>query len=148
MATATSIEREIEPQAFHPEDQSPVSVIFTSMNQTVKALEKAGQLAKLQKNGIEILAVQTVSFALPLDDPSVPLKFLVRRLEEMAARFPEQIRISAYLCRDPMETLKRVLNKHCPVIMSVRKTWWPTRDKKLAKKLCRAGYSVILVETE
>ena len=66
----------------------------------------------------------------------------------MAAQFPVQIKISAYLCRDPLEALKRILNRNCPVVMGVRKRWWPTRDERVARKLRRAGYNVILVETE
>jgi hypothetical protein len=127
---------------------SPVFVIFTSIGRTLIALEKASQLAKPLKSGIEILAVQTVPFTLPLDDPSVPFEFLVRRLEEMAAQFPVPIKISAYLCRDQLEALKLVLNCYCPVVMGFRKRWWPTRDERVARKLRRAGYNVILVESE
>jgi hypothetical protein len=111
-------------------------------------LEKASQLANPLQCGIEILAVEAVPFALPLDNPPVPFEFLVNRLKEMAARFPQQIKISAYLCRDQLEALTRVLNRNSPVVMGVRKRWWPTHDEKLARKLRSAGYTVILVETE
>ena len=143
-----SIDGEIKRQAIGFGYGLPVSVIFTSINRTLLALEKASQLAKPLNGGIEVLAVQTVPFPLPLDDPSVPLEFIVRRLEEMATRFPGRIKISAYLCRDQLEALKRVLNRNSPVVMAVRKGWWPTRDERVARKLQRDGYRVILVETE
>jgi hypothetical protein len=126
----------------------PVVVIATSLNRTMKALEKADQLARPLRTGIEILAVQTVPYMLPLDEPPVRFGFVVRRLEEMAARVPEQTKISAYACRDRVEALKRVLNPHCPVVIGVKKKWWPTEDKRLAGKLRRAGFNVNLVETE
>jgi hypothetical protein len=148
MSTAAVIEREIEPQAYRPEGQTPVFVIFTSVDQTMKALEKANQLAKMRQTGIEILAVQNVPYPLPLDEPRVSTEFVVRRLEEMADHFPEKTRISAYLCRDPMDALKQVLNENCPVVMGVKKTRRPTREKKLAQKLHSAGFDVILAETE
>jgi hypothetical protein len=143
-----SIEGETKLQAISPEFRLPVYVIFTSINRTLKALEKAGQLAKPLQTGIEILAVQIVPYLLPLDEPPVPFEFVVRRFEEMVGQFSEKTRISAYLCRDPMEALKRVLKHNCPVVMGIRKRWWPTRDERLARKLRRARYDVILVETE
>jgi hypothetical protein len=155
MAIAISINRldlidsEIKPEEIDPELRSPVFVLFTSMNRTLKALEKASQLAQSLHTGIEILVVQTVPFALPLEAPPVSNEFLMRRLAEMTDRFPIQIMISAYLCRDPMVALKRILEHHCQVVMGVPKTrWWLTRDRRLARKLRRADFQVIIVETE
>jgi hypothetical protein len=154
MSTAASIERSISIDGEMKSEpiglglELPVLVIFTSINRTLHALEKASQLAEPLRSGIEVLVVQTVPYALPLDDPSVPLNFLERRLKELAGRFPVQIKISGYLCRDLFETLTRVLNRDCPVVMGIKKRWWPTRDEKVVRKLQRAGYHVIPVETE
>jgi hypothetical protein len=154
MSTATALEKLIHidcvrtPQAISPGYGVPVRVVVTSINHTLKALEEASQLAEHFHSSIEIVAVQTVPYALPLDDPSVPLEFTVKRLEEMAAGFPVQIKISAYLCRDRLEALKRVLNPDCSIVMCVSKRWWPTREERMARKLQGAGYNVILVETE
>ncbi len=143
-----SIVRETQTRAISLELQVRVFVIFTSMNRTLKAMEEAAQLTKPLGARIEVLTAQVVPFPLPLNDPPVSLEFVVRHLEEMAAGFPQKIRVSAYLCRDPMEAYKRVLNRTCPVVIGIRKRWWPTRDRRLARKLRRAGYDVILVETE
>jgi hypothetical protein len=154
MSTAIGLEKlfkidsDVKPQTIGSGSGSPVFVVVTSIDHTLKALEKASQLAEPLQSRIEILAVEEVPFALPLDNPPVSSEYLVRHLEEMAARFPQPIKISAYLCRDQLEALTRVLNRNCPVVMGVRKRWWPTHDEKLARKLCSAGYNVILVETE
>ncbi len=145
---STGTDRGIELKATVPGFRSPVYIIFTSIDRTLKALEKASQLANPLRTRIEILAVQTVPYALPLDEPPVPFEFLVRRLEEMADQFPEHTRISTYLCRDSFEALKRILDGNCPVVMGIRKRWLPTFDERLARKLRRAGFNVILVETE
>jgi hypothetical protein len=153
MSTALGVEKpisfdsETKPQIINSGFVQPVFVVFTSINRTLNVLEKASQLAKPLQGGIEVLAIQTVPYSLPLEDPSVPSQFLVSRLEEMAAQFPEQIKISAYLCRDLLDALKRILNRNCAVVMGVRKRWWPTRDQRAARKLRRAGYNVILVES-
>jgi hypothetical protein len=143
-----SLDEEMKPQAISIAFGLPVFVIFTSIDHALHALEKASQLARPLKSGIEIVVAQTVPFALPLDDPSVPFEFLVKRLKEMAVQFPEHVKISAYLCRDLLEVLKRTLNRNCLIVMGVRKSWWPTHDERVARELRRAGYNVILVETE
>jgi hypothetical protein len=155
MATAISINKldlidsETKPEEISLKLQSPVFVLFTSMDRTLKALEKASQLAQSLHRSIEILVVQTVPFALPLEAPPVSNEFLVKRLGEMADRFPIQIKISAYLCRDPMIALKRILKRNCQVVLGVPKTsWWPTRHHKLVRKLSHTGFDVIPVETE
>jgi hypothetical protein len=155
MSTVLSIEKfgfidgETRPEAISIEALLPVFVIFTSMNGTLKALEKASQLAQPLNSGIEMLAVQTVPYALPLDMPFVSSEFLARRLEAMTARFSNPIRISTYLCRDPVVAFRHILNRNCQVVMGIRKkSWWPTRDRRLARKLRRAGFDVILVESE
>jgi hypothetical protein len=125
-----------------------VSVIFTSMNWTLKALEKALQLANRLHTGIEILVLQVVPFALPLDKPPVQVEIFAKGLEEIASRFPGKTQISVYLCRDRGEALKRILNRNYPVVMGFRKRWWPSRDERLARELRRGGYDVQLVETE
>jgi hypothetical protein len=137
-----------EPQCVSPDSQASVFVIFTSAKRTLKALEKAGELANSLGAGIVIVATQIVSYVLPLDEPSIAFEFAVRRLEIMASQFPLKTQVSAYLCRNPLEALKRILTPDSPVVIGVRKRWWPTRDEKLARKLRRAGYVVTLVETE
>jgi hypothetical protein len=148
MEKSISIDRDLKLQPIRFGLELPVFVIFTSINRTLHALEKASQLAEPLRSGIEILVVQTVPFALPLEDPSVPFEFLVKQLKEKAAQFPVQIKISAYLCRDQLHALKQILHRNCTVVMGIRKRWWPTRDERVARKLRRGGLDVILVEME
>ena len=138
----------VKPQAIRSGHGVPVLVVFTSIDTAAKALEKASQLAEHFNSSIEIVVMQAVPFTLPLDSPSVPFEFHVRRLKEMVAGFPARIKISAYVCRDRLEALKRVLDRNCSIVMCARKKWWPTREKRIARKLQNAGWNVILVETE
>ena len=152
MPTVSSLEKSLsmhdksQLQVIGSEPRLPVFVIFTTMNQTMTALEKAIQLAKPLKTGIEILDVQTVPYALSLNDPSVPSAFGARCLREMTARYSESIGVSAYRCRDSLEALKRIINRNCPVVLAIRKRWWPTRDGRLSRELRRAGYNLVLVK--
>ena len=111
-------------------------------------MEKAREIARPLGANVVVVAVQVVPYPLPLDRPPVPMEFVVRRFQERASEFSGRTLVSAYLCRDPLVALKQILNPNCPVVMGIRKKWWPTRDERLARKLRRAGYEIILVETE
>ena len=131
-----------------PELQLSIFVIFTSTTQTLKALEKAAEIASPLGAGIVVLAVQVVPFPFPLDRPPVPFEFIIRRFREMASRSPRKTLVRAYVCRDQTEAFNRILFPSSLIVMGVRKSSWPSRDKRLAWKLSRAGHEVILVETE
>jgi hypothetical protein len=137
-----------EPAPITIDSALSVFVVFTSINLTLRALEKGRELANALGIRSVVVMVQTVPFPLPLNEPPAPMEFIVRRFEERAGEFPEKMRVSAYLCRDPMAALRRILNSHCPVVMAVRKRWWPTRDERLARKLSRAGYDLHLLKVE
>jgi hypothetical protein len=154
MATAIRMEQLISPveDATRPQGASTarpsVYVVFTSVDWTLKALEKARELASPVGAGVVVVAVRVVPFPLPLDQPPVPMEFVIRRFEEKANEFPDQIKVAAYLCRDPLEALKHILNRHSSVVIGTRNKWWPSRDKRLAGKLRRAGFNIILVQSE
>jgi hypothetical protein len=130
--------------AFHP----TAFVIYTAAKWTMKALEKADQMMQPVGGHIEIIALQVVPYPLPLDRPPVRFEFMIRHLEELVAWIPDQTNINAFLCREPVEALKQILSFNSPVVIGAKKRWWPTREKRLAGKLRRAGYQAILVESE
>jgi hypothetical protein len=155
MSTAICLEKptsvsgaDAEPLRFSPGSGISVFVVFTSIDWTLKAVEKAREVAKPLGANIVVLAIQVVPFPLPLDAPPVPMEFVLRRFEEKASDLLERTKVSAYLCRDPLVALQRILNPNCLVVMCIRRKWWPTRDERLARKLRRAGYDVILVNQE
>jgi len=135
-------------QRISPEFQLSVQVIFTSMNRTLQAWKKANELARPFGADIAVVAIVAVPFPLPLNEPPVPFEFVIRRLEELADRLPEKTRVCAYVCRDRLEALKKILNPDLPVVNGLRKSLWPDRDERLARKLRGAGFDVIPVETE
>jgi hypothetical protein len=130
-----------------PESHISVVVIFTSTELTIKALEKAEELAKSLEAKIAVVAAQIVPFPAPLDQPPVSFEFVIGQFE-MAVRNSRNIYFSTYVCRDQYEAYKRILDRNTPVVIGIKKRWWPTREERLARKLQRAGCQIILVETE
>ena len=131
-----------------PNSSRSVVVLFTSANRTLKAIESARSLANTLCLPIVVLATPVVPFPLPLEEPQVPFDFTIRHFAKAAEQFPENISVVAYPCRDRMEALKQVLPPDSPVLIGIRKKWWPTSDERLARDLGRAGFSVTVVETE
>jgi hypothetical protein len=126
---------------------SSVVVIFTSTKRTLRALEKANELAENLQTKIMVVAAQVVPFPMQLDQPPVPFEFVIKQFASAVANL-DGIRIVPYLCRDQFEAYKRILRRNSPVVIGIKKRWWSTREERLARKLQRAGFNMVLVETE
>jgi len=123
-----------------------ISVVFTSVEATLEALREAANLASTLGGRITIIVPQIVPYPLPLTSPPVLVDFNERRLQVLASGCKVETRVSIYLCRDRSETLLSVLKPHSVVVLGSRKRWWPTAEKRLAAKLCRAGHQVVITE--
>jgi hypothetical protein len=125
-----------------------IAVVFTSMEPTLAALKEAGKLANSLGARIKLVVPQTVPYPLPLETPPVLVEFNEHRFRVIASESSVETTVHIYLCRDPFETLVNVLNPGSLVVLGGQKRWWPTREKRLASKLRRAGHEVVLKETE
>lgn len=130
------------------ESRLNISVVFTSVEATLKALKRAGTLASRLSGHITLLVPQVVPYPLPLTSPPVLLDWNERRFQVIASESPVATKVLLYLCRDRLETLSRVLAPGSLVVIGGRKRWWPTAERRLARKLRRAGHEVIVTETE
>jgi hypothetical protein len=115
---------------------------------TLTALKQAGALASSLGASITLIATQLVPYPLPLTTPPVSPDFNDQRFRVMAGESRVDTKVSVYLCRDRMETLKTVLKPHSLVVVGGSRGWWPTSEKRLAAKLRRAGHEVIFSEME
>jgi hypothetical protein len=122
-----------------------IVVIFTTVDATVSALNRAATLAESLGARITLVSPQVVPYPLPLTSPPVLLDFQERRLREIAAESRVDVRVQLYLCRDELETLKRVLKPKSIVVIGGRRRWWPTREQRLAHKL-RSDHEVVFAE--
>jgi hypothetical protein len=129
-----------------------ISVVFTSVNATLEALKQAGELLGHQAASlggrITLIVPQIVPYPMPLASPPVLVDFNERRLRVIAGNCRVETRVSIYLCRDALETLRSVLKPRSLVIVGSRKRWWPTAEKRLAAKLRHFGHEVVVTERE
>jgi hypothetical protein len=135
------------PEARESEFRLNLDVVFTSVEPTLAALKKAGALASRLNGRITLVVPQIVPYPLPLRTPPVLIEFNEKRFRIIAGESPVETTVRIYLCREPLETLAAVLQPHSLVVLGGHRSWWPTAEKRLARKLRRAGHEVIFTET-
>jgi hypothetical protein len=124
-----------------------ITVVFTSAEATVAAIDRAAALLNGLNGRISLVAAQSVPYPLPLESPPVLLDFSKRRLIEIASESPVETTVDLYLCRSRLETLALVLKPASVVVIGGRRRWWPTWETRLARGLEYYGIQVILLET-
>jgi len=125
-----------------------IAVLFTSMHATPAALRKARVLAKRLDVRITLLVTQIVPYPLPLSEPPVLLEFIEKRFITLATDTHVKAAVRIFLCRDRFDAVTEVLKPQSFVVIGGRRRWWLTADMRLARRLRRAGYEVVFVETE
>jgi hypothetical protein len=125
-----------------------ITVVATSVDATLSALREAGVLAHRLHGSIRLIVTQIVPYPLPLARPPVPVDLNVRRFRVLAdgSRVPTKILVC--LGRDQLEILRSVLPLHSTIVIGGRKTWWPTREKRLVRQLRGSGYEVVFTSFE
>jgi hypothetical protein len=130
------------------EDNLEISVIFTSVEPTLRALKQAASLAKRLAGHIALVVPQIVPYPLPLSSPPVLLEFNERRFFTLANDSHVETTVRIYMCRDRLQALMKILRPCSMVVLGGRKRWWPTAESRIAKHLKKLGHEVVLVETE
>jgi hypothetical protein len=130
------------------ENNLDVSVIFTSIEPTLRALKQAAALAKRLAARITLVVPQIVPYPLALSSPPVLLEFNEKRFFTIASESHVETTVRIYLCRDQLQALSKILRPRSLVVLGGRKQWWPTRESRLAKQLRGLRHEVVLVESE
>jgi hypothetical protein len=134
------------PEATSGSGQLEVALLFTSPEATVSALERTAALLRGLNARINLVAVQTVPYRLAVNNPPISISFNEQRLEDIASESPIETTAHLYICRCPLETLTSVLQPGSTLVVGTRKRWWPTWERKLARKLESAGLRILLLE--
>lgn len=127
-----------------------VNVIFTDREATAAALKMTESLARGLGACIRLRAGIVVPVQLPLDRPPVSVGFFEKMLREVAGDAQpdgQERSIHLYLCRDWQDTLLGILKPNSVAVIGVRKRWWPSKERRLARVLRRRGFRVILEDS-
>ena len=134
-----------------PSEQSGVGpgdvyVIFTSIDETLRAVRVARRLARAMRSGVTIVHFRPIGFGAPLEEPAglspVETDAFKARLEAEDC----DARIRVCVCRDARQAIPSVLQEHSLIVIGGRRRWWPTPSDRWRRTLERQGYLVVLVD--
>ncbi len=123
-----------------------LTVVFTTVFETLEALKQAARLADRLDAEIRILVAHTVPYPLPIERPRVTPDFHTRTFQTFSEQAAIETHIDVRLCRDAQCCIQEGLAPASLVVIGIGKHRWPfTREKNVARRLRRAGHQVISV---
>jgi len=144
--TLTNRHRVVAEHETHGGVPLEVIVLHTTTNATLQALRTAARLAEGLAARIRLLVIETVPYPLPVNNPQVPVEFTKRRFRTVALDTSIDTHVDIRLGRDKKEMLESALNPHSLVVVATKSGWWPTAEKRLAKRLERLGHQVVVCD--
>jgi hypothetical protein len=97
-----------------------IFVLFAGVGKTLDALSSAGRLARDLDAHIEIIVPEIVPYPLPLDEPPVLRSFWNQRYRTIVEQAGIDTSIHVCFCREPRETVDRLLNSGSIVVIGTR----------------------------
>ena len=126
----------------------PVVIPHRSPDLTRAALKYAASLAGDLNVRLRLIDVHVVPYGIPLDAPTVNPKHLTRKLRQIAQESDLPISAEVVYARDWELGFRRALAPGSLILMAMKRSWWPTKDKRLAARLRKLGHQVMWVEWE
>jgi hypothetical protein len=124
-----------------------VIVLHTTTRSTLQALRTAARLAEGLAARIRLLVLEIVPYPLPVSAPQVPMEFTHRHFRTVASETAIDTDVDIRLGRDKAQMLESALKPHSLVVMAAKTGWWPTAEKRLAKRLENLGHQVVVCST-
>jgi hypothetical protein len=121
-----------------------ITVLFTDLKRTKVALRSALKLAQNLDASFQMLVMRVVPYPLPLDRPPVDPAFIEKQISVLLSEFPIQCSVRICECRDVATALLQILPPESVIVAGFRNTWWPSSEKRLARKLQKAGHNVCM----
>lgn len=124
-----------------------VVVPYTDPRLTLAALRHATAFSRSLSVRIRLIDVRTVPFPSDLGVPLVTRDFLEDRLRAVASLAPVPVSSEIVFARDRVDGFVRAMLRTSVVVIAVRRQWWPSAEKRLARALESAGFQVVVIET-
>ena len=125
-----------------------LTVLFTTTSGTLAALRETAHWAHQLGACIRILVAHVVPYPLPIDQPCVDPKFRLRHFRTLCEQSPVETCIEIHLCRDAHQCIQEVLPPHSLIVIGSGPSRWPLAyEKRLGRKLRKAGHQVVFVRS-
>jgi len=121
-----------------------VVVPYTTPELTRAALRHSAACKDLDVR-IFLVDVQVVPFPCPLDQPPIDKEHTKHRLQSFLSEDGLPGDAAVLYARNWCEAFRKLLGPHSLVVLATRQRWWPSRERKLARALTKAGHDVMLL---
>ena len=121
-----------------------VVVPYTTSELTAAALRHSAACTDLDVH-VSLVDIQTVPFPCPLSQPPIDKEHSQRRLRELLKESGLPGDAFVVYTRDWLDGFRKLFGPRSLVLMATKHRWWPTREKKLARALTKAGHYVMLL---
>jgi len=115
---------------------------------TREALKYAASLSNDLNARIRLIDVYVVPYGVSLDEPPVNPRHLARKIRQLAQESAVPVSAEVVYARDWEQGFRRSLAPSSLVLMTIKRSWWRTSDKRLAARLRKIGHQVVWVESE
>lgn len=125
-----------------------ISVVLTTIEGTLAALNMAARCAKGLCADIALIVTEVVPFRYPVEMAPVRVCFfeaLCVALIEESRMEKNACDIEVYFCRDQVACLEGALKPKSLVVIGAERCWWRRRERGLEEALNRRGFDAILV---
>jgi len=121
-----------------------IVVPYTTPELTRAALRHSAACKDLDVR-VFLVDVQVVPFPCPLDQPPINKEHTKHRLQGFLNEDGLSGDAAVLYARNWLEAFRKLLGPHSVVVLATRRRWWPTRERKLARALKKAGHHVMLL---
>jgi len=134
--------------------QTPVhlTVVYSGQSATRAALREAARLSAGLDARVRVMVLRPVPYPLPLDNPPVCVRFDRERMLSFVDENSDDASVLMSYCRDEVEALLLVLDSNLNwlpnsivVIAGKKRSWLPTKEQRIARRLEKAGHQVVFV---
>ena len=115
---------------------------------TRAALKYAASLSNDLNARIRLIDVYVVPYGVSLDEPPVNPRHLARKIRQLAQESAVPVSAEVVYARDWEQGFRRSLAPSSLVLMTIKRSWWRTSDKRLAARLRKIGHQIVWVESE
>jgi hypothetical protein len=110
-------------------------------------LDRARQLAAGLEAQVVLLVPRVTSFGAPFDPSGEERTTLIDQHRALAADIGVHVNVMFCVCHRYDDAVHHMLGRSSLVIIGGRKrTWWPTREERLASRLSAEGYPVVFAQ--
>jgi hypothetical protein len=129
-----------------PSRAADVYVVFTSVDETLAAVQVASRLAKALTTRLTVIHFQAVPYPLATDAPSDHSPAEMDAFVDALRGLGIGVRVRVYLCRDPRREIASAFKSHSLIVIGGHRSWWPTRSERWRRALEAAGHLVVFVD--